>query len=70
MACAGPGERPAHALIAIYVVMAIAVAAVAIVCSAPVRISTPRPSIAGGYDLAEPDPASARRFDLRQSGEL
>src|SRR5688500_14305004 len=57
-------------LIAIYVVMAVAVAVVAtVVFSAGQDLSPERP-IAGGYDLERPDPCLGETFDLRQSGEF
>src|SRR5687767_6190024 len=57
-------------LIAIYVVMAIAVATVAAVVITAGQDLEPEPPIAGGYDLAQPDPCLGASFDLRQSGEF
>ena len=57
-------------LVAIYVVMGLAVAIVAtVVFSAGQDLEAEKP-IAGGYDLAKPDPCLGASFDLRQSGEF
>ncbi len=64
------GTANRRTLIAIYVVMAIAVAIVAIVVISAGEDLEAEPSIAGGYDLAEPDPCLGTTFDLRQSGEF
>jgi Kef-type K+ transport system membrane component KefB len=64
-----PTVKP-RTLIAIYVVMAITVAVVAFfVIRAGEDVEAERP-VAGGYDLAEPDPCLGQSFDLRQSGEF
>jgi hypothetical protein len=57
-------------LIAIYVVMAVAVAVVATVVFTAGQDLSPEKSIAGGYDLESPDPCIGDTFDLRQSGEF
>src|SRR5215208_2576327 len=57
-------------LIAIYVVMAIAVAVVATVVFSAGQDLSPEKAIAGGYDLERPDPCLGDSFDLRQSGEF
>ena len=64
------GTANRRTLIAIYVVMAIAVTTVAIVCISAGQDLDPESSIAGGYDLTEPDPCLGASFDLRQSGEF
>jgi Kef-type K+ transport system membrane component KefB len=64
------GTANRRTLIAIYVVMAIAVTVVAIVCISAGQDLEPEPPIAGGYDLARPDPCLGTTFDLRQSGEF
>ena len=64
------GTANRRTLIAIYVVMAIAVAVVSIVVISAGQDLEPEPPIAGGYDLAEPDPCLGTTFDLRQSGEF
>jgi len=64
------GTANRRTLIAIYVVMAIAVTAVAIVVISAGQDLDPEPSIAGGYDLVQPDPCLGTTFDLRQSGEF
>src|SRR6266508_1290322 len=57
-------------LLAIYIVMAVAVAVVAtVVFTAGEDLSPERP-VAGGYDLERPDPCLGTSFDLRQSGEF
>ena len=57
-------------LIAIYAVMAVAVALVASIVFSAGQDLEPEKSIAGGYDLAKPDPCLGASFDLRQSGEF
>ena len=57
-------------LIAIYVVMAIAVAVVATVVFSAGQDLSPEKAIAGGYDLERPDSCLGDTFDLRQSGEF
>ena len=57
-------------LIVIYAVMAIAVAVVATVVFTAGEDLSPERAIAGGYDLAEPDPCLGASFDIRQSGEF
>ena len=57
-------------LIAIYVVMAIAVAVVATVVFTAGQDLSPEKSIAGGYDLEQADTCLGDTFDLRQSGEF
>src|SRR5215210_4578591 len=57
-------------LIAIYAVMAIAVVVVASLVFTAGEDVTAEPSVAGGYDLAEPDPCLGAAFDIRQSGEF
>ncbi len=61
---------PRSRLVAIYVVMGIAVAVVAILALTAGEDRSPQPSVAGGYDLASPDPCLGESFDLRQSGEF
>ena len=68
-AVSGPPARPRR-LVAIYVVMAVAVAAVAIGAITAGEELTAQRSIAGGYDLERPDPCLGASFDLRQSGEF
>ena len=64
------GTANRRTLIVIYVVMALAVAIVGfVVISAGEELEAERP-LAGGYDLAEPDPCLGASFDLRQSGEF
>jgi hypothetical protein len=57
-------------LIAIYVVMAVAVAVVATVVFTAGQDLSPEKAIAGGYDLESPDSCLGDTFDLRQSGEF
>ena len=57
-------------LIAIYVVMAIAVAIVAPIVFKAGQDLTPEHSVAGGYDLERPDRCLGPSFDIRQSGEF
>jgi Kef-type K+ transport system membrane component KefB/nucleotide-binding universal stress UspA family protein len=57
-------------LIAIYAVMAVAVAVVATVVFSAGQNLNPEKPVAGGYDLAKPDPCLGASFDLRQSGEF
>ena len=57
-------------LIAIYVVMAIAVAIVAPIVFKAGQDLTPEHSVAGGYDLERPDRCLGPNFDIRQSGEF
>jgi Kef-type K+ transport system membrane component KefB len=57
-------------LIAIYVVMAIAVAVVATVVFTAGQDLSPEKPIAGGYDLERADSCLGETFDLRQSGEF
>ena len=64
------GTANRRTLVAIYVVMAIAVATVATVCISAGQDLEPEPPIAGGYDLNRPDPCLGATFDLRQSGEF
>jgi Kef-type K+ transport system membrane component KefB/nucleotide-binding universal stress UspA family protein len=63
-------EAKRGTLIAIYVVMAVAVAIVATVVIAAGQDLSPERSIAGGYDLDRPDPCVGPGLDLRQSGEF
>ncbi|MGH2802941.1 MAG: cation:proton antiporter, partial [Thermoleophilaceae bacterium] len=67
-----PSRPPAkpRRLIAIYAVMGVAVATVATVGIMAGEDLDPERSVAGGYDLARPDPCVGRGFDLRQSGEF
>ena len=57
-------------IIAIYAVMALAVALVAGVVLTAGEDRSPERAIAGGYDLAEPNPCLGESFDLRQSGQF
>ena len=57
-------------LVAIYIVMAVAVAVVATVVFTAGEDLSPEKPIAGGYDLQRPDACLGASFDLRQSGEF
>lgn len=57
-------------LVAIYVVMGIAVTIVAAVVFSIGADEEAEKPIAGGYDLAKPDPCLGASFDLRQSGQF
>src|SRR6188472_1449378 len=57
-------------LTAIYVVMGIAVAIVVPVVFTKGQDLTPEHSVAGGYDLKQPDACLGPSFDIRQSGEF
>jgi Kef-type K+ transport system membrane component KefB len=57
-------------LIVIYAVMAIAVAVVATVVLTAGEDRSPERAIAGGYELAEPNPCLGQSFDIRQSGQF
>ena len=69
---AGPerlgGKR--RILVAMYVTMGIAVAVVAAVVFSAGQGLKAEKTIAGGYDLAKPDPCLGARVDLRQSGQF
>jgi Kef-type K+ transport system membrane component KefB len=57
-------------LAAFYVVLLALVGAAIVVSLSAGTDKQPEPSIAGGYDLAEPDPCLGSEFDVKQSGQF
>ena len=66
---APPRAVPRGRLIAYYVLLALAVGAVAVIVLAVVPKPKAQPSIAGGYDLVPPNGCLGKQVNLSQSGQ-
>jgi Kef-type K+ transport system membrane component KefB len=67
---AEPEGVPKRRLVAFYLLLFAAVGVVAALGISAGSDEETQPVIAGGYDLAEPDPCLGREFDLKQSGQF
>ena len=65
-----PARGPRGRLIAYYVLLALAVGAVAVIVLAVVPKPKAQPSIAGGYDLVPPNGCLGKQVNLSQSGQF